>query len=165
MPDSAPISGPHQGQPVKTTGRAPEKASAAVILVHGRGGSAEDMLGLSQQFGVPALAYLAPQARGHTWYPQSFLAPIERNEPGLSSGLQAIDDVVNTLGAQGIAPENIVIGGFSQGACLALEYVARHARRYGGAFAFSGGLIGPDGTPATPSAHWTAPPSFSGAAT
>lgn len=147
MPERAPISGPHQGQPVKTTGRAPDEAGAAVILVHGRGGSAEDMLGLSQQFGVPALAYLAPQARGHTWYPQSFLAPLERNEPGLSSGLRAIDDVVNALGAQGIAPENIVIGGFSQGACLALEYVARHARRYGGAFAFSGGLIGPDGTP------------------
>ncbi|WP_241191421.1 alpha/beta hydrolase [Deinococcus psychrotolerans] len=133
-----------------------------MILIHGRGGSAEDMLGLSQQFGVPTLAYLAPQAQGHTWYPQSFLAPLERNEPGLSSGLQAIDDVVNTLGGQGIAPANIVIGGFSQGACLALEYVARHARRYGGVFAFSGGLIGPDGTPRDAIGHLDGTPVFIG---
>lgn len=141
------VDGPHQGQPVMTTGRALQDARAAVILVHGRGGSAEDILNLSQQFNLSAFAYVAPQAQGHTWYPESFLAPLDRNEPGLSSGLQMIDDVVATLGEQGIAPEHIVIGGFSQGACLALEYVARNARRYGGVFAFSGGLIGPDGTP------------------
>ena len=118
-----------------------------MILVHGRGGSAEDILNLSQQFNLSAFAYVAPQAQGNTWYPESFLAPLERNEPGLSSGLQMIDDIVNTLGEQGIPPENIVLGGFSQGACLTLEYVARNARRYGGVFAFSGGLIGPEGTP------------------
>ena len=147
VPDKPRVDGPHQGQPVMTTGRALPDARAAVILVHGRGGSAEDILSLSQQFNLSAFAYLAPQAQGHTWYPESFLAPLARNEPGLSSGLQMIDDVVNTLGEQGISPEHIVIGGFSQGACLALEYVARNARRYGGVFAFSGGLIGPDGTP------------------
>lgn len=145
--DGLRVNGPHQGQPVMTTGRALDEARTAVILVHGRGGSAEEILGLAQQFNMSAFAYVAPQAKDHTWYPESFLAPLERNEPGLSSGLQMIEDVVNTLGEQGIAPENIVIGGFSQGACLALEYVARHARRYGGVFAFSGGLIGPEGTP------------------
>ncbi len=145
--DGLRVNGPHQGQPVLTTGRALDEARAAVILVHGRGGSAEEILGLSQQLNLSAFAYVAPQARDHTWYPESFLAPLERNEPGLSSGLQMIDDLVNTLGEQGIPPENIVLGGFSQGACLTLEYVARHARRYGGVFAFSGGLIGPEGTP------------------
>lgn len=147
LSDGLRVNGPHQGQPVMTTGRALDEARTAVILVHGRGGSAEDILNLSQQFNLSAFAYAAPQAQGNTWYPESFLAPLERNEPGLSSGLQMIDDIVNTLGEQGIPPENIVLGGFSQGACLTLEYVARNARRYGGVFAFSGGLIGPEGTP------------------
>ncbi|MDO4247341.1 MAG: VOC family protein, partial [Deinococcus sp.] len=135
--DGLRLNGPHQGQPVFTAGQPLAQARAAVILLHGRGGNAKDILGLAQQFGVPELAYVAPQAQGNTWYPESFLAPLERNEPGLSSALQMLDDVVNTLGEQGIPPQNIVLGGFSQGACLTLEYVARHARRYGGVFAFS----------------------------
>lgn len=162
VPDSTRVQGPHQDQPVLTTGRSLDEARTAVILIHGRGGSAEDILGLSQQFNMSAFAYVAPQAQGNTWYPESFLAPLERNEPGLSSGLQMIDDVVNTLGQQGIPAEHIVIGGFSQGACLALEYVARHARRYGGVFAFSGGLIGPDGTSREYPGHLDGTPVFLG---
>lgn len=145
--DELRFNGPHQGQPVMVTGRSLDEARVAVILVHGRGGSAEDILGLSEQFNLSAFAYVAPQAVNNTWYPQSFLAPIDANEPGLSSGLQLIDDIVQTLGQQGIPPENMILGGFSQGACLTLEYVARHAKRYGSVFAYSGGLIGPDGTP------------------
>lgn len=160
--DGLRIDGPHQGQPVLTTGRALNDARVAVILIHGRGGTAEDILGLSQQFNLSAFAYLAPQATNHTWYPQSFLAPIEQNEPGLSSGLQMIDDIVQTLGQQGIPPENIILGGFSQGACLTLEYVARHARRYGGVFAYSGGLIGPDGTPRASRGNLNGTPVFLG---
>lgn len=141
------VQGPHQGQPVYAAGRAPGEARVAAVLIHGRGGSAPDILGLADSFNLSAFAYLAPQAAGHTWYPQSFLRPIEQNEPGLSSGLQLIDDLLTQLEEQGIPPERVVLGGFSQGACLALEYAARHARRYGAVFAFSGGLIGPDGTP------------------
>lgn len=138
--------GSHQGQPLLTAGRPLGEAEAAVVLVHGRGGNAQDILTLADAF-RPDFAYLAPQAAGNTWYPQSFLAPIERNEPGLSSGLTAIRSALDRLAEAGIGPERTLIGGFSQGACLALEFVARNAKRYGGAFAFSGGLIGPDGTP------------------
>ncbi|AFZ65743.1 VOC family protein [Deinococcus peraridilitoris] len=141
------VNGPHQGQPLLTAGRTPQQARAAVLLVHGRGGSAQDILGLSQAFGMSAFAYLAPQAQGNTWYPQSFLAPMPHNEPDLSSGLQAIEDTLSTLEQAGIAREHVMLGGFSQGACLVSEFVARNAHRYGGVFAFSGGVIGPDGTP------------------
>jgi predicted esterase len=137
----------HQGQRVYRAGVALEKARAAVILIHGRGASAEDILTLVPAFDQPDLAYLAPQATGFTWYPNSFLAPLESNEPYLSSALQLINELVVQLEAAGLAPQQIVIGGFSQGACLASEYVARHARRYGGLLAFSGGIIGPPGTP------------------
>jgi predicted esterase len=93
------------------------------------------------------VAYLAPQAAGNTWYPYSFLAPLEHNEPGLSSGLAVLADRLAQLGDAGIPPERTLILGFSQGACLAVEFAARHARRYGGVIGLSGGLIGPDGTP------------------
>lgn len=128
-------------------GAALNAARAALVLVHGRGGSPHDMLGLAGAFGQPDVAVLAPTAAGRTWYPYSFLAPMARNQPGLDSGLQAIDDVLTLLAEQGFAAERVVLGGFSQGACLALEYAARHARRYGGLVGLSGGLIGPDGTP------------------
>ena len=139
--------GPHQGQPVLMTGKSLEDAKAALILVHGRGASAQNILGLSVDLPHPDFAYLAPEAQGNTWYPFSFLAPIPQNEPGISSGLQAIADVVTHVEAAGIPAERIVLGGFSQGACLASEFVARNARRYGGLLVFSGGLIGPSGTP------------------
>ena len=118
-----------------------------MILVHGRGGSAADILSLANSFQMSSFAYLAPQAATGSWYPHSFLMPLERNEPSLSSALSALEDLLKDLERQGIGPEKVILGGFSQGACLALEYVARHAHRYGGVFAFSGGLIGPEGTP------------------
>jgi predicted esterase len=118
-----------------------------VILIHGRGASAAGMLELARALYQPGFAYLAPQAANHTWYPYSFLAPIERNEPWLSSALQAIADLLAQTEAAGIPVERTVLAGFSQGACLAAEFVARNARRYGGLLIFSGGLIGPPGTP------------------
>ena len=139
--------GPHQGQPVYTVGKPLEEAKAAMILVHGRGASAQNILELAQELPHPDFAYLAPQAANSTWYPYSFLEPMNRNEPGITSGLQVIAELVAHVEAAGIPAERIVLAGFSQGACLASEFVARHARRYGGLLAFSGGLIGPPDTP------------------
>jgi predicted esterase len=102
---------------------------------------------LTRELAFPEFAYLAPQAAGYTWYPYSFLAPFEQNEPYLSSALAAVGAVVAKVEQAGISAERIAILGFSQGACLTLEYAARNARRYGGVIAFTGGLIGPDGTP------------------
>jgi predicted esterase len=138
---------PHAGQVVLHTGAALEQAKAAMILIHGRGASAEDILGLAGEFDRPDLAYLAPQAAGGTWYPQRFLAPLESNEPWLTSALGRIQALLEHVQAAGIPSEKIFLLGFSQGACLSLEYAARNARRYGGVVGFSGGLIGPDGTP------------------
>jgi len=123
------------------------QATAAMILVHGRGATAEDILSLGRELGRPDLAYLAPQAEGYSWYPYSFLAPMERNEPGLSNGLALLGHLVERLGSEGIPPERTVLLGFSQGACLTLEYAARNARRFGGLVGLSGGLIGPPGAP------------------
>jgi phospholipase/carboxylesterase len=119
---------------------------SAVILLHGRGGSAEDILGLREAFGVPEVRYIAPEAAGRTWYPNSFLSPIERNEPWLTKSLAKVGEAVDSALREGIAREKIVIAGFSQGACLASEFVARNAGCYGGLIAFTGGLIGPPGT-------------------
>jgi phospholipase/carboxylesterase len=136
---------PHAGQPVLHTGAAVEAAPAAMILIHGRGASAEDIIGLAGELGRPDLAFLAPQAAGGAWYPQRFIAPIESNQPWLDSALARIDALVAYLGEAGVPPERVFLLGFSQGACLALEYAARNARRYGGVVGLSGGLIGPDG--------------------
>lgn len=136
---------PHQGQAVMHTGAKLEDAKAAMILIHGRGASAQSILGLSQELYHESMAYLAPQAAGHTWYPYSFLAPIAQNEPGISSGLQAVGDLVHLIQEQGISAERIILGGFSQGACLTSEYAARNPKRYGGLLIFSGGVIGPPG--------------------
>jgi predicted esterase len=116
-------------------------------MIHGRGATAESILTLVPAIDTPGFAYFAPQAAGNTWYPNSFLSPIPTNEPGISSGLEAIEDLVATINAASIPPERTMLLGFSQGACLSLEYAARHARRYGGIAGLSGGLIGPDGTP------------------
>ena len=137
----------HQGQPILNAGIPVAQAQRAMILVHGRGGSAADILSLANSFQMSSFAYLAPQAATGSWYPHSFLMPLERNEPSLSSALSTLEDLLKDLERQGIGPEKVILGGFSQGACLALEYAARHAHRYGGVFAFSGGLIGPEGTP------------------
>ena len=144
---SSEIKGPHQGQPLLTAGEPIEKAQAAMIMIHGRGATAESILELASQFDAPGFVYLAPQAANQTWYPYSFLAPLANNEPGLSSGLAVIESILAQLSSAGISPERTILLGFSQGACLALEFVARHAQRYGGAVGLSGGLIGPDDTP------------------
>lgn len=137
----------HQGQPVYTAGKPLHEARAVMILVHGRGATAQDILTLAGELYHPDLAYLAPQAAGNTWYPYSFLMPLAQNEPYLSSALQRVGELLAQVEAAGIPAEHIILGGFSQGACLAAEFVARHARRYGGLLVFSGGLIGPPGTP------------------
>jgi predicted esterase len=141
------MNGPHQGNPVLTTGAKIEDASTAMIMVHGRGATASSILTLAAELRHPEYVYLAPEAADNTWYPYSFLMPMERNEPGLSSGLQALRDLLDHVERSGIPPERTMFLGFSQGACLALEFVARNARRYGGVVGLSGGLIGPDGTP------------------
>src|SRR5436305_9116115 len=142
-----PHQGPHQGQPVLTSGEPLDKAKAAMIMVHGRGASVEDILSLTTELNQPGFAYLAPQAAGYAWYPNSFLAPIASNEPGLSSGLAVIASLLEKLAEAGIPPERTIILGFSQGACLSLEFAARNARRYGGLAGLSGSLIGPNDTP------------------
>jgi predicted esterase len=147
---------PHAGQPVLRRGPEPEQATAVVILTHGRGASPEDIIGLADAVGDRHVAYLAPAAAGHTWYPLSFLSDIPRNEPGISSGLSVLDRLVKDLEARGVPSSRVVIGGFSQGACLASEFAVRHARRYGGVVAYSGGVIGPPGT------TWDHPGSFEG---
>lgn len=128
-------------------GPALNQARGVVILIHGRGSSAEDILGLSTVFGRDDLAFVAPQASNHTWYPQRFLAPITHNEPALSSALATIDALVEEALAAGVPAERIALVGFSQGACLALEYAARNPRRHAFVAALSGALIGPTDTP------------------
>jgi predicted esterase len=137
---------PHRGQPVLERGQPLADARGAVILVHGRGASASDILGLADALDGPHLAYLAPEARGGAWYPHSFLAPVRDNEPYLSSALALLASLVARVGRAGLSADNVIVAGFSQGACLATEFVARHASRYGGLIAFTGGLIGPLGT-------------------
>ena len=118
-----------------------------MVMVHGRGAQAEDILSLAAQLAQPGFSYLAPQAAGNTWYPNRFLEPIPGNEPWLSSALAFVGDVVARVVQAGLPPERIMLLGFSQGACLTLEFAARHARRYGGLVGLSGALIGPDDTP------------------
>ncbi|MEO8287932.1 MAG: dienelactone hydrolase family protein [Chloroflexota bacterium] len=144
---AAEIPGPHSGAQVLHTGQPLEQAGAVMIMVHGRGATAESILSLSESLPHPAFAYLAPQANGNQWYPNSFLAPINSNEPCLSSSFAVIEAVLAYVEEAGISSERIFLLGFSQGACLTLEFVARHARRYGGVAGLSGGLIGPEGTP------------------
>lgn len=141
------IAGPHAGQPVLQAGAPLDKARAAVILTHGRGASATDILSISENLMLPEVVFLAPQAAGNVWYPFPYHTPLAQNEPGLSSALSAINFLVDIVIKAGIPAERLVLAGFSQGAALSAEYAARHARRYGGIAIFSGGLIGPRETP------------------
>lgn len=138
------IDGPHQDQPLVTAGTELEEAEAAMILVHGRGATARSIVQMGTEVHRDGVALLAPQADRNEWYPNSFLAPVESNEPGRTSGLQAIGDALEAANDVGIPTDRVLVLGFSQGACLASEFVARNPQRYGGLAALSGGLIGDD---------------------
>lgn len=153
---------PHQNNLIQTTGKPLDEATAAMILVHGRGATAVSILDLSRAMPHPSMHYAAPQAHQNSWYPYSFLAPIANNEPGLSSGLAMIGQIFSDIQSAGILAENIIIGGFSQGACLASEFLARNPQRIGGLLVFSGGVIGPLGIERTDSGNLHGTPIFIG---
>ena len=153
---------PHAGGPVVRQGPVAAQARVAVVLVHGRGDSAAGILGLTDAFELADVLWIAPQAAGHSWYPYSFLAPMENNQPGLDSGLAVIGDLVQMLSSEGLSPERVALMGFSQGACLAQEFAARNARRYHAIIGLSGGLIGPPGTPRSYAGSFDGTPVFLG---
>lgn len=136
---------PHAGQAIRQAGMPIEHAKAAVVLFHDRASTADDMIDLWEEFDNPEASYLAPQAAGSSWFPRHCLSAYAENEPHLSSGFWLISKILEALGDTGLPPERVILAGFSQGACLVLEYVARNPRRYGGVVAFSGGLLGPEG--------------------
>lgn len=138
--------GPHDGEPVTEAGAPLGTSPVVVVLVHGRGAGPANILDLAARFLRPDLTYLAPAAAGRSWYPHSFLADRDRNEPGLSSALGVLADLVTRAEGAGVPRRQIVLAGFSQGACLAAEFAVRHAGRYGGVVVYSGGVIGPPGT-------------------
>lgn len=138
---------PHGSQPTLRRGPDPAAARLCAVLLHGRGSAASDILSLADEIALADVAYVAPDAAGHTWYPFSFLQPLDRNQPHLDSALALVHRVVGRLAAAGVPPGRIALLGFSQGACLALEYAARHPQRYAAVIGLSGGLIGPPGTP------------------
>jgi len=149
------------GQRIVEAGQDLRTARAAMILLHGRGATAEDIMTIASEVQQPGWAYLAPQAAGNTWYPNPFTAPLESNEPHLSAALETIARVVERVEAR-IPAQRMVLLGFSQGACLTLEWAARNARRYGGVVGLSGGLIGPDGTPRDYPGNFEGTPVFLG---
>lgn len=153
---------PHQNQPVYAAGEKLDSATAVMILLHGRGAAAEDILSLSAYLTQPGLAFLAPQAEGYTWYPNRFIFPVEQNEPHLSAALGVVDHLVNHVQELGIPSEKVFIGGFSQGACLASEYVIRNPKKYAGLLVFSGGYIGPMNETREPMGNLMGTPAFLG---
>jgi predicted esterase len=154
----------HEGQRVLRAGTPLHTARAAVILLHGRGATAEDILSLGEQAieDVPCVSLLAPQASGNAWYPLRFLAPLDQNEPHLSSALGVVAGLVREVESVGLPRSKIVLAGFSQGACLALEFAARNPGRYGGVLGLSGALIGPPGTPRSPQGGMAGTPVYLG---
>ena len=148
--------GPHQGQPVARRGPAPAEARAALIMIHGRNAGPANILELAGPLHRPDFTFLAPAAAGGTWYPYSFLSEIERNQPGISSGLAAIGALVSDTEQAGVPRARIILLGFSQGACLAGQFVVEHGEGLGGLAMLSGGLIGPPGT------VWQAPTPLTG---
>lgn len=145
---------PHEGQPLVSAGEPLGQGKVVLIMVHGRGAAPANILDLVPRLNRAGLTYLAPAAAGKTWYPYSFMAERQTNEPGLSSGLEVLGRVVDEVLAAGVSSDRIVLLGFSQGACLTSEFAVRNARRYGGIIAYTGGLIGPPGT------IWEYPGSF-----
>ena len=158
--------GPHAGGRVVQAGAPLARARVVLVMAHGRGGSPEDMLRLGEHLALPEAAFVAPAAAGGSWWPASFLAPLAANEPGLSSGLGVVRTLIGTLQDSGIGPDRIVLMGFSQGACLALEYAARSGRVFRGVVGLSGGLVGTGeaGGPATDALYGHAPKRFDYAA-
>jgi predicted esterase len=152
----------HRVEETLVAGAPRERAKAAAILIHGRGATPESMLPLAEAFGRSDIRYVAPRATGNTWYPNSFLAPIETNEPWLSSALALVGALVARLEDEEFETSKVAIIGFSQGACLATEFAARNARRYGAVIALTGGLIGPPGTPRDYSGSLDGTPVFLG---
>ncbi len=138
---------PHRDQPVLLSGAPLAEAAGVLVLVHGRGGSAQDMIVLARELNRPELACFVPEAAGRTWYPYSFLEKLEKNQSHLNSALRLLKTVLGKIEAAKVAFERVALIGFSQGACLTLEFAARNARRYGALVGLSGGLIGPEGTP------------------
>jgi phospholipase/carboxylesterase len=147
---------PHAGQPLATAGVPLGTSPVVMILIHGRNAAPQNILSFVPAFARPDITYLAPAAAGGTWYPLSFMADKEKNEPGISSGLWVLEQLVQHVVRAGVRKDRIVLLGFSQGACLTSEFAARHADRYGGVVLYSGGLIGPPGT------TWNSPGSFAG---
>ena len=147
---------------IRSAGVDVQKGKKLLVMVHGRGGTAEDILGLAEHLQADGFALLAPQATGNTWYPYSFMAPVSANEPWLTSAIDLLQAVVQDAIKSGIEEKDIYFLGFSQGACLALEFAARHAKRYGGVIAFTGGLIGKDVDRAAYSGDFEGTPVFIG---
>lgn len=135
---------PHRGQPLETAGAPPQAADAAVVMLHGRSSTAKHILRLVDEFYHHGVMYLAPQAARRTWYPRSGYGPFEDNEPWFSSALGRVSDALGVAAEAGVPPERVLVFGFSQGGCLACEFVARNPRRYGGLVALSGSLLGPE---------------------
>lgn len=133
---------PHAATRIESYGAPLTTAKAAVILLHGRGASPEDILYLGHEIALDEVAYLAPEAAGWAWYPQTFLSPVEVNQPYLDSALNRVSSLIDKVESEGFPFRRVALGGFSQGACLALEYIRRHPKRFGGVFGLSGGLIG-----------------------
>jgi predicted esterase len=153
---------PHRDQPVAQAGAPLGESRAAMILIHGRNAAPNNILSLVPAFERPEFTYLAPAAAGGTWYPNSFLAERESNEPGITSGLGVIERLVNDVVARGVPKARVILLGFSQGACLTAEFAASHADRYGGVIVFSGGLIGPPGRIWPYSGNFSGTPVFLG---
>ena len=159
-PSIDPAADPHAATETLAAGGA---GTAALVLLHGRGGSARDILALGRALGVDGLDLVAPAAAGGSWYPQSFLAPLDANQPHLDSALRRVDATVAGLLARGVPAERVALLGFSQGACLALEYVARYPRRFGAVMGLTGGLVGPPGMPRSDPGRLDGTPVFLGA--
>jgi len=153
---------PHAGQPIVRLGAPLGAARAAVIMIHGRGAGPRNIVELVPAIDAKDVAYLAPAAAGGTWYPQSFVAPIEQNEPGITSGISVVHALIDEVLAAGIGAERIMLLGFSQGACLASTAAQRRSQRYGGVMIFSGGLIGPPGTAWNENGQFLSTPVFLG---